>query len=178
MPSDEQIRRQAWLGLVDTDRDTLYLTLFSNKMRRLHRITSWIVAVGSTAALSTFILTVSRVATGEQLNPETAVAGSAISLLVVGISIWAVVSDFSKKAMVASTIADECRKIALSWRGLWAEIDGLDDGEALDRTQNLERLACEVTKEVPHSLGIHRRLNEKCADQTYEAIKHEYPEAA
>ena len=178
MPPSEQVRRQAWLGLVQTDREARYLTLFSDKMQRRSRVSSWIVAVGSTAALSSFVITVSRLVVDEPLNSVTAAIGSSVTFLVVAVSFWAVISDFSKKAVIAATISDKCRDLALRWRQLWAEIDELDDGEALNRTQNLERLSCEATKDVPYSLGIDQGLNEKCEEQTYALIKQEYPEAA
>jgi len=46
MMTDEPIRQRAWLGLLDADRETLYLSFLANKMRRVHRIASTIVAVG------------------------------------------------------------------------------------------------------------------------------------
>lgn len=178
MPPAEQIRRQAWLGLVQTDREARYLTLFSDKMQRFSRVSSWIIAIGSTAALSTLVVTVSRLLIDDQLDSVIAAIGSFVTFLVVAVSFWAVISDFSKKAVVAATIADKCRDLALSWRKLWAEIDELDDDEALTRTQNLERLSCEATKDVPYSLGIDQGLNERCEEQTFALIRQEYPEAA
>ena len=66
MKTDDRIRQRAWLGLLDTDRETLYLSLLANRMRRTHLITSTIVAVGSTAALASFVVGVSGVGAGPQ----------------------------------------------------------------------------------------------------------------
>ena len=170
----EQTHREAWSGLVNTDRDERYLTLFSNRMRRLHKVTSIAVALGSTAAFASFAVDVSGMMDGAWSR----VIGSAISLAVAGVAIWAMFSDFSKKAVVAANLADECRKTAAAWRELWVTLSGLDDAEARRRVRNLERRACEITKDVPHSLGIHNRLRDKSTDQADNLIRYEYPEAA
>ena len=182
MKTDDRIRQRAWLGLLDADRETLYLSSLANKMRRAHRITSTIVAVGSTAALASFVVGVSGVFGGSQtgtvgLQPP-GVIGSAISLLVAVVAIWSMVSDYSRKAVIATSLSSECSELASRWRRLWIELGGLGDDEALKRVEDLERSDREITKSVPHDLGINRRLNERCAEQAYQLIKQEYPAAA
>lgn len=181
MKTDERIRQQAWLGLLDTDRETLYLSFLADKMRRTHLVTSTIVAVGSTAALASFVVGVSGVIGGAQAETVRLLAGvfgSAVSLLVAVVAIWSMVSDFSKKAVIATSLARECSELASSWRRLWIELSDLGDDEALQRVEELERADREITKSVPHDLGINRRLNERCAKQAYQLIRHEYPAAA
>lgn len=181
MKTDERIRQRAWLGLLDTDRATLYLTSLADGMRRTHLITSTFVAVGSTAALASFVVGVSGVIGGAQAETVrllSGVIGSAISLLVAVVAIWSMVSDFSRKAVVAASLAKECSELASSWRRLWIELSCLGDDESLKRVEDLERTDREITKSVPHDLGINHRLNRKSATQAYENIQHEYPAAA
>ena len=181
MNTDDRIRQRAWLGLLDADRETLYLSSLADKMRRAHRITSTIVAVGSTAALASFVVGVSGVFGGSQAGTvglQSGLVGSAISLLVAVVAIWSMISDYSKKAVIAMSLSDKCSELTLKWRRLWIELDGLGDDEALKRVEDLERSDREITKSVPHDLGINRRLNERCAEQAYQLIKQEYPAAA
>ena len=181
MKTDDRIRQRAWLGLLDTDRETLYLSSLANRMRRTHRFTSTVVAVGSTAALTLFIVGVSGVIGGAQAETVrllSGVIGSAVSLLVAVIAIFFMVSDFSRKAVVAASLAKECSELAASWRSLWIELSDLGDDETLKRVEDLERSDREITKSVPHDLGINRRLNKKCAEQTYQLIQHEFSAVA
>ena len=175
MNTDDRIRQRAWLGLLDADRETLYLSFLANKMRRVHRITSTIVAVGSTAALASFVVGVSQAGT---VGLQSGVVGSAISLVVAVVAIWSMVSDYSRKAVIAMSLSDKCSELTLKWRRLWIELDDLGNDEALKRVEDLERSDQEITKSVPHDLGINRRLNERCAEQAYQLIKQEYPAAA
>ena len=180
MKTDDRIRQRAWLGLLDTDRETLYLSSLANKMRRTHRFTSTIVAVGSTAAFASFVVGVSGVGGGPQAGGglPSGVIGSAISLLVAVVAIWSMISDFSRKAVIAASLAEECSELASSWRRLWIKLSSLGDDEALKRIEDLERADREITKSVPHDLGINHRLNRKSATQAYQNIQHEYPAAA
>lgn len=181
MKTDERIRQRAWLGLLDTDRETLYLSLLANRMRRTHLVTSTIVAVGSTAALASFVVGVSGVIGGAQAETArllSGVIGSAISLLVAVVAIWSMISGFSRKAVIAASLAKECSELASRWRRLWIELSGLGDDESLKRIEDLERADREITKPVPHDLGINHRLNRKSATQAYRNIQHEYPAAA
>ena len=181
MKTDDRIRQRAWLGLLDADRETLYLLFLANRMRRTHRITSTIVAVGSTAAFASFVVGVSGVGGGPQAGTvglQSGVVGSALSLLVAIVAIWSMISDFSRKAVIAAALAKECSELASRWRRLWIELSGLSDDEALKRVEDLERADRETTESVPHDLGINRRLNEKSARQAYQTIQHEYPAAA
>ena len=181
MMTDEPIRQRAWLGLLDADRETLYLSFLANKMRRVHRIASTIVAVGSTAAFASFVVGVSGVFGGSQagtIGLQTGVVGSAISLLVAVVAIWSMISDYSRKAVIAMSLSDKCSELTLKWRRLWIELDDLGDDEALKRVEDLGRSDQEITRSVPHDLGINRRLNERCAEQAYQLIKQEYPAAA
>ena len=181
MMTDEPIRQRAWLGLLDADRETLYLSFLANKMRRVHRIASTIVAVGSTAAFASFVVGASGVGGAPQAGTvglQTGVVGSAISLLVAVVAIWSMISDYSRKAVIATSLSGECSELASRWRRLWIELGDLGDDEALKRVEDLERADREITKSVPHELGINRRLNEECAEQAYQLIKQEYPAAA
>ena len=181
MKTDDRIRQRAWLGLLDTDRETLYLSSLANRMRRTHRFTSTVVAVGSTAALTSFIVGMSGIGGVPQTGAvglPSGVLGSAISLLVAVVAIWSMISDFSRKAVIAATLAKECSELAASWRSLWIELSDLGDDEALKRVEDLERSDREITKSVPHDLGINRRLNKKCAEQTYQLIQHEFSAVA
>ena len=178
MNMDDRIRQRAWLGLLDADRETLYLSFLANKMRRVHRIASTIVAVGSTAAFASFVVGASGVGGAPQAGTvglQTGVVGSAISLLVAVVAIWSMISDYSRKAVIATSLSGECSELASRWRRLWID---LGDDEALKRVEDLERADREITRSVPHELGINRRLNEKCAEQAYQLIKQEYPAAA
>ncbi len=156
------VRQQAWLSLLDTDRDALYLSAMADRMRRWHVATSVIVSLGATSAFATIV-------TGLPI-----LVGGSISLVVAGVAIWSMVCDHSRKSAVAASRAEECAKLALQWRQLWAELSSLSDGEALQRVQRLERREIEITSAVPHDLGIKPRLNQKCAERAYEMIKHEY----
>ena len=181
MKTDERIRQRAWLGLLDTDRVTLYLTSLADKMRQTYRVTSTIVAVGSTAAFASFVVSVSGFGGGPQegaVGLPSGVIGSAISLLVAVVAIWSMISDFSRKAVIAASLAKECSELAAQWRRLWVELSSLGDDEALKRVEDLERTDREITKSVPHDLGINRRLNKTCAERAYQLIRHEYPAAA
>ena len=87
-------------------------------------------------------------------------------------------SDYSRKAVIATSLSGECSELASRWRRLWIDLGDLGDDEALKRVEDLERADREITRSVPHELGINRRLNEKCAEQAYQLIKQEYPAAA
>ena len=163
MKQERWVDGQAWLGMLDADRETLYLSAMANRMRRIHQGTSVFVALGATSA---FALIVSGL--------PGVVWSSAISLLVAVVAIWSMIFDYSRKSAVAASLASECSELASDWRKLWSELSSLSDDEALRRVQDLERKDREITKSVPHDLGISRRLNEKCAKQAYQLIQHEY----
>jgi hypothetical protein len=162
MSTDQWVRQQAWLGLLDTDRDALYLSAVANRLRWVHTGTSVFISVGATSAFATIV-------TGLPV-----MVGSTISLLVAGVAIWSMVCDHSRKSAVAAALAKECSKLALSWRQLWAELSSLSESEALRRVQDLESREIDITSSVPHELGIKRRLNKRCAEQVYRLVKHEY----
>ena len=157
---------QIWLGLLDAERLSRYYQAMAARLQRWHMALTAFVALGSTGAVSSLLL-------GAPDWVAEVLAGA-----VAAVAIWTSYYGHASKAALMESARDSCADLALSWRDLWARLEGLDDEDAWREVQGLQRREEAATARVPAHLTARHRLNRRCAEDAYAVVGDEYAVAA
>ena len=83
--------------------------------------------------------------------------------------IFNLVCNLAKKAAAATEISEECEKLEIKWRGLWARVETFEIDEA-DTRKELISLSAELVEATRRDeeavLWYHKCLNKKCEKLT------------
>lgn len=161
MASDHNIS-QAWLGLLDAERLSRYYATMAARLQRWHMGLMALVALGSTGAVGTLLF-----------NAPAGVA-EGLAGVVAAAAVWTSYYGHASKAAMMEAARDGCADLALRWRDLWARLESLDEADAWREIQLLQRQEEQATARVPAHLTAKRRLNERCAEEAYSVLGHEY----
>lgn len=154
--------RQAWLGLLDSERLTRYYSYLAVRFQQRYQWLTLVVAFGSVAtAIASWVPAI-----------PTWVAGLT-SIGVAGAAIWSLLADYSRRSLHASTLEADCSEVVLQWKALWSELGSLNDQIAAERIRSLGRQEADITKHVSAQLPLVAKLNERCASEAYEAVQNE-----
>ncbi len=160
--ANDLVIQKVWLGLLDRERESRYYTYLGNRYQKLHFRLSTIVALGSTGAVASLLVGMPDVVSG------------CVSLVVAVCAIWSVFSDYSRKSVEAAILGKEYSLLYLEWEQLWIELNALDDEQIATRLKQLDREAIEIGKNSPYRLVVNKKLNERCAREAYDVVKHEF----
>lgn len=153
---------QVWLGLLDAERLSRYYRAVATRLQRWHLALTAFVALGSTGAVSSLLL-------GAPDWVAELLAGA-----VAAVAVWTSYYGYASKAALMEAAGASCADLALSWRDLWARLDGLDDADARREIQSLKRREEAATARVPVHLAADTHLNERCAKDAYAVLGAEY----
>lgn len=165
--------RQAWLGLLDSERLTRYYSYLAARFQQRHR---WITLGVTAGSVATAILSwaPSNVASTIFDSKSVSVSDAGlVSIAVAGAAIWLLLADYSRRSLHASTLESDCNEVVLQWKMLWSEMANLDDQLAAKRIRDLELSGSRVTKHVSSRLPLLSRLNKRCAHEVYKEIQNE-----
>lgn len=151
-------RDDVWFGLLDADRVARYYNALAARLRRRRRLLDAFTAFGSTGAVASL------------LSAPTALP-TALLLAVAVASVWSLVSRCSEDGALLTRVGDEMGRLADEWQLLWSEVDALGDDEARRRVAELSAAMGRCTDGVPPELADVRRLNERCAAETYAVMQ-------
>ena len=152
-------RDDVWFGLLDADRVARYYNALAARLRRRRRLLDACTAFGSTGAAAALLL-----------SAPTALLAAFI-LAVAFASAWSLVSRYSEDGALLTKVGDEMGRLAGAWQLLWSEVDALGDDEARRRVAKLSEAMARCTDDVPPELADVRRLNERCAAETYAVMQ-------
>lgn len=161
MASEHHIS-QVWHGLLDAERLLRYYQAMAARLQRWHMGLTAFVALGSTGAVGSLLLGAPDWV-AELLAGSVAVA-----------AVWTSYYGHASKAALMEGAAGSCSDLALSWRDLWARLDGLEEEDAWREIQGLKRREESATARVPAHLVADKQLNEQCAQEAYAVLGDEY----
>ncbi len=164
LPDPDPFRNRIWNGMMDAERISRYYMAVSVKMNRMQFFFS-IFIVSSSILLSGGLITDSLA------RPWLALVS--IGLLIA--TVWSSYCDYSKRASIASVIADKCRDVALEWKNLWVKYELPDVMVSLEQIEYLDKRMDAITSSIHiPSLGLSERTNKKCAEEAYAVINQEF----
>ncbi len=151
--------RQIWLGFLDAERLTRYYGRLSDRMRRINFALTVFTLLASTAAFASLMVHL----------PDFV---SALCFVAVAVAlVWMHLSEYSKKAAIASIVAQQCEDLAVEWKELWfrQNEEGIDP---LSRIAELKRRESRIT--ALYDSEDDHALNEKCAEEAYSVAQAEF----
>lgn len=141
-----------------------YFLAIADRNHRWHLILSLVAIMGSLGAATTLLAA----------NHEAWRVPSALLFFVVSASTaLMIVWDFSRKAQIARTAAEQLNEVDVELRRLWHSVD-LPDGQA-DVIKDIERLEGRIDAVTRLDIPTDQTLNEQCNTEAWEAIKSFYP---
>ena len=155
-------RDDVWYGLLDADRVARYYNALAARLRRRRRLLDAFAAFGSTSAVASLLLSA----------PPWALV--AFVLTSAAASVWSLVSRYGDDGALLTRVGDEMGRIAGEWQLLWSKVESLGDDEAEGRVAELSEAMARCTEGVPPELTDRRRLNERCAAETYTVMQAQY----
>lgn len=158
-------RRDVWYGLVDVNVNKQYYYRVSRCYKMVDYITK-IILGGSVLGVVTDVVA--------KLSVEWQFGLGAIVAVTL---VFNLVSNLLRKSVAASDIADECEKLEIQWRELWAGVETyrVDETETRDEIQRLARSLIEITRRDDEAvLWYHRLLNRRCERLTSKIMESEY----
>ena len=161
MPSEHYIS-QVWLGLLDAERLKRYYAAMAVRLQRWHMGLTAFVVTGSTGAVG-FLLIGAPNWLAEVLAGAVAVA-----------TVWTSYYGYASKAATMEAVRGDCADLALLWRDLWVQLEGLDDADAWSEIRDLKRREELATALVPSHLAAHDGLNLRSAKDAYRVLENEY----
>ena len=83
--------------------------------------------------------------------------------------------NHQRKSAMLHAICTDLQRIAVEWSDLWSRTERMDEKPARERVRELSNLMNTTTARAAEvGVGEDRRLNEKCARQTYQVFTDEY----
>lgn len=161
MASEHHIS-QVWHGLLDAERLSRYYLAMAARQQRWHMGLTAFVVFGSTGAVGSLLLGA----------PDWVAAAFAVSVTAAAVFTYFYGHASNAALMVAA--AHSCSDLVLSWRDLWARLDGLEEDDAWQEIQRLKRTEKLATARLPAHLEADERLNEQCAQDAYTVLGDEY----
>ena len=160
----DPFRNRIWNGMMDAERISRYYMAVSVKMNRLHFF------------FTVFIISSSIFLSGGLISDWP--IGSFLPSVSIGLmiaTVWSSYRDYSKRASIASVIADKCRAVALEWKNLWVKYELPEVMVSLDQIEYLDKRMDAITSSIHiPSLGLSERTNKKCAEEAYAVISQEF----
>ena len=158
-------RRDVWFGFVDVNVNKQYYYRVSRYYKIVDYITK-IILGGSVLGVVTDVVA--------KLSVELQyVLGAVVAVTLV----FNLVSNLLRKSVSASDIADECEKLEIKWRDLWAKVEtyNIDESEARQKIEKLSRALLEITRRDDEAvLWYHRCLNKRCERLASENMGSDY----
>ena len=165
----EEHSDQVWYGMVDSERVSRYYMALADKMTSRHYWWTFgvlVTAAGVPASLA-FDL------------PDWATA--AISTGVIGITIWTVCAEYSRKAVAAAIIADRCRILAQKWKSLWVNQKRYSTDGFISKIETLNKRMEEATasREIAWiQLRTDDKIHKRCTHEAETNLEFEFKEQA
>lgn len=150
------MKQRIWDDLHDAGRLSRYYGVIASRNRRWHLGLSFLAVFGSIAAGTILLL---------EKPPWW---GATLFLGVATITAMLAVFDYSRTAQIARSIGDQLREIETELMRLWYRSDAED---VTSEVESIERRISSVSRE---DIPIDYRLNQKCSDDAYAAIKDFY----
>ena len=156
-------RDRVWDGLLDIKRSVRYFHRLAQHFQYWHKVLVAVVSLG--AFLTAFI---------EITDPSPLWPAIISSLLVVAISVWSMVVNYQEKARQATEFETGLANLSPQWERLWSKVDDLDDEDLEHQRATLIEKQNEITKTLASDLPERKRINQQCAEETYQNIQGEY----
>ena len=161
----DQVRNEAWYGLLEIVRLTRYYEALSDKYRRNNMIVRFLLLAAAASGIAAMV----------DLLPATAqrLSSGLVALLVM----WDFVSDYAKKAAILHAVSVECSTLENEWRELWVNIDSADatDESVQQINRRLSKRLTEVTSWAGHAdIREDRKLNEQCEATSFKVMRDRY----
>ena len=151
-----------WHGLLDAERLSRYYLAVAARQQRWHMGLTAFVVFGSVGVVASLLFGAPDWMTGS------------LAVSVAAIVVWRYSHGHASHAALTEATAASCSGLALSWRDLWARLDGLDEEDAWREIQALKHGEALATARVPSHLAADERLNEHCAEEAYAVLREEY----
>ncbi len=160
----EEIENQIWYALLDAEREYRYYLYLAIRNQR----------IGMGVRIGIAFLSIFGTINLFQDGPWVAQF-----LLSIGIVIGIVLDvcfDFRDKARFLSSMSLEVEQLKNEWRQAWTNFQrGEEIPNIISNIDFLQKRGYELSKRVYDShIGINKKLNERCAGETYEVLSHEF----
>ena len=144
-----------WKSMLHYESLQRYYTFVGERLaRRRRRLAHMVLTASSGAALA--LLTGLPLAVGQVL-----------ALVVVVLTVWMELTDYSSKSARSLGVAADLNQLATEMHALWISLDELEADQAQQAWRELDARAAEVTRHVPTELLKHRSLQDRAEDETY-----------
>ena len=160
----DQLRAEVWYGLLDAERLARYYDAVAARLQHWHLAMTAFVATGSTGAVASLLFDTGL--------PDW-VAGLLV-LAVAAVTVWMSYYGYASLAATAESAARSLSALSLEWREVWLRVEDMDEAEVAGRISELASRSNQATAHVPARLAGHRRLNERCASETYQVVGNQY----
>lgn len=151
-----------WHGLLDAERLSRYYLAVTARQQRWHMGLAAFVVLGSVGVAASLLF-----------GAPDWVAGS-LAAPVAAIAVWRYSHGHASYAALTEATAASCSDLTLSWRDLWARLDGLDEEDAWREIHALKHKEALTTARVPSHLAADEHLNVQCAEEAYAVLREEY----
>lgn len=164
----EYTRDEVWQSILDVARLSRYYHALANRYILAVRILRIILLLAAFSSVLTFVVS------------WPSILLVLLSLVIAGIVIFDMVSNYSEKVAVLYAINLECNHLESRWQQLWLDInnEAIDDSEA---KRQINALTERITSVTGWSTQAHIRedgdLNEKCTEDAYKVIADKYKAA-
>ena len=161
----DHTRKEVWFGFIDVNVHKQYYFRVSRYYKIVDYITKFILGASVLGVVTDVVIKLS--------DEWQYTLGTIVAITLV----FTLVSNLLRKSVAASDIADECEKLEIKWRDLWAKVEtyNIDETEARRKTDKLSRILIEITRRDDEAvLWYHRFLNKRCERLTSEIMETEY----
>ena len=160
----KETRNHAWGLILDLERLARYYGRLTSRLSWQHSFGTTLIAFAATSACISLL---------DILPSQVELAANAV---IVVVALWMLAGNLSQKQVVVRSVAERCRELETDARALWLRLGSLEETEAQQQWENLEKEMNRVTSK-PESVGLRNNdaLNEKCAAEAYEVVRHEFP---
>ena len=165
----EEHSDQVWYGMVDSERLSRYYMALADTMTSKHYWWTFGVLVTAAGVPASLAFDLPDWAEGW--------ATAAMSAGVIGITIWTVCADYSRKAVAAAIIADRCRILAQQWKSLWVNQNSYDTDDFISEIKTLTKRMEEATasQEIAWiQLRPNNKLHDRCTNEAENILESEF----
>lgn len=157
-------RAAVWMGLLDVARVTRYAEIMEIRYRTAHRVVRFGLLLSASASVAAVL---------DRLpDPWGLVSG----VLIAGIIIWDLVTDYATKIAALKTTKRQCQALEDEWRELWRDVDSdrSTDAGIRERHKALLKQFHYFTAPMDEQITVSDKVNEQSAKYAYQVMEHEY----
>ena len=162
MTTEESLRQQIWLGLLDSERATRYYRAAGDKYRRSYHWTAVTIALGS-------ILTGASTLTAKLTDAGAAEAATVVFSIVTALAVaWLLRRNDARTLAQTQSASAYFAVMYREWRHVWDNRDDPNDAS------NVRVLAERMHAGPPVDMEDDEALNQACYEQAIQVVQHDF----